>query len=218
MTGVRAPIFVRRGRRGRGQKTPVPGELKNVSISNVVATGAAWISSTMGVPGYPVTEVSLKGIRITSTGGGAADALAREVPEYEKDYPDASIFSDLPAYGLYCRHVKHLRLEEVDLKIAQPDARPALVMDDVHEADVNALAAMPPSGTAPLVWIRSTRECRFRNLRPGVGTRVLVRLTGPETARILLAGNDLSRVAQVATIDGGVDPTALKMEGNVTRR
>jgi hypothetical protein len=45
-----------------------------------------------------------------------------------------------------------------------------------------------------------------------------VRLTGPETAKILLTGNDLSHVAQVATIDGGVDPTALRMEGNVIRK
>ena len=45
-----------------------------------------------------------------------------------------------------------------------------------------------------------------------------MRLTGAETAKILLTGNDLSQVAQVATIDGGVDPTALRMENNVMRK
>ena len=218
MVGVRAPIFVRLGRRGRGQKVPVAGELRNVSISNIVATGAAWTSSIMGIPGHPVTEISLKGIRITARGGGSAEALAREVPEYEKDYPDASMFADLPAYGLYCRHAKRLRVDGVDLKVDQPDARPALVLDDVHEADVMTLAAMPPAGGGPLLWLRSVREGRLRGLRPGVGTRTLLRLTGAETARILLTGNDLSQVGQVATIDGGVDPTALRMENNVMRK
>jgi len=206
------------GRRGRGQKVPVAGELRNVSISNIVATGAAWTSSIMGIPGHPVTEISLKGIRITARGGGSAEALAREVPEYEKDYPDASMFADLPAYGLYCRHAKRLRVDGVDLKVDQPDARPALVLDDVHEADVMTLAAMPPAGGGPLLWLRSVREGRLRGLRPGVGTRTLLRLTGAETARILLTGNDLSQVGQVATIDGGVDPTALRMENNVMRK
>lgn len=68
------------------------------------------------------------------------------------------------------------------------------------------------------MWFRSVRECRLRGLRPGVGTRTLVRLTGAETARILLAGNDFSEVAQVVTVDAGVDPTALRMENNVMRR
>jgi polygalacturonase len=215
MVGVRAPIFVRLGRR---QKVPVAGELKNVSISNIVATSAAWTSSIMGIPGHPVTEISLKGVRITARGGGSAEALAREVPEYEKNYPDASMFSDLPAYGLYCRHVKRLRADSIDLKVDQADARPALVLDDVHEADVMMLAAMPPASGGPLLWLRSVREGRLRGLRPGVGTRTLLRLTGAETAKILLTGNDLSQVAQVATLDAGVDPTALRMEGNVMRK
>src|SRR5207245_11193617 len=130
-----APHVLPAGRRGRGQRVPAAGELKNVSFSNIVATDAAWTSSIMGIPGHPVTEVSLKGIRITARGGGSAEALAREVPEYEREYPDASLFSDVPAYGLYCRHGQRLRMERVDLKIDQSDGRPALVLDDVHEAD-----------------------------------------------------------------------------------
>ena len=40
MQGVMAPIFIRRGNRGRGLTHPIPGTVRNISISNIVATGA----------------------------------------------------------------------------------------------------------------------------------------------------------------------------------
>jgi hypothetical protein len=70
-----------------------------------VATGARWTSSITGIPGHPISDVALKDIRISAQGGGNAKILSREVPELEKKYPDATMFRDLPAYGLYCRHV-----------------------------------------------------------------------------------------------------------------
>ena len=48
MRDVSAPIFVPLGNRGRGTQTPVPGTLQNVSISNVVATGAIHTNAVTG--------------------------------------------------------------------------------------------------------------------------------------------------------------------------
>ena len=45
----------------------------------------------------------------------------------------------LPAYGLYARHVRGLKLENVRTAALKPDARPAVVftdVDDVAPADV----------------------------------------------------------------------------------
>ncbi len=51
MTGVRgAPIFLRLGNRGRDMKTPTPGTLKNVVISNVIATDALRTCAIVGIP------------------------------------------------------------------------------------------------------------------------------------------------------------------------
>src|SRR4029077_17371418 len=65
MEGVRSPIFIRRGNRGRGLTNPIPGTIQNISISNVVATGATETSDISGLPGYPVERVLLNGINIT---------------------------------------------------------------------------------------------------------------------------------------------------------
>jgi polygalacturonase len=219
MVGVRAPIFVRLGRRGRGPTGPAAGELKNVSIAHIVATGAMWTSSITGVPGHPISDISLNDLRITGTGGAKVARLAREVPELESRYPDAAMFNDdLPAYALYCRHVIGLKLDDIDLKIDQPDARPAVVLDDVRKADLKSMVATPPAGASPVLWLRSVRDCLLHRSRPRTGAKTFVRLSGADTAGVRLEGNDFSQVEQVAMVDPEVKATALRMERNVMRK
>jgi hypothetical protein len=214
MVGVRTPIFVRLGERGRGQKLPAAGELKNISIAQVVATGATWTSSITGIPGHPVSDISLKDIRISGKGGRKPRSLSREVPELEKRYPDASMFPDLPAYGLYCRHVKGLRGEGIDLRVDRPDARPAVVLEDVREAELSTIVATLPADGGPVFWLRSVQDCLLSGLRPSGGSKALVRLSGAETSRVRLVGNDVGRGPRVVTLDADVEPTAVRIDGN----
>lgn len=217
MTNVRAPIFVRLGQRGRGQDVPAAGALGNIVISNLMAVGAMTASSITGIPGYPVSEISLRNIRITAKGGGGAELVSRTVPELEKTYPDAYMFKDLPAYGLYCRHVLGLTLDEIELSVDRPDARPAVVLDEVGRARVRALRAMPPGEGEALLWLRSVRDCVVRALRPRAGTKAVVRLSGADTTGVHLEGNDFSQVETVVVADAEVAASALRMGGNVMR-
>jgi len=215
MTGVRAPLFVRLGNRGRGSETPVAGTLKNVSISNVVAVGAMTASSITGIPGHPVSDIRLSQIQVTARGGAGAEVASQRVPELAKRYPDAFMFHDLPAYGLYCRHVRGLTCDRVELDTDRPDARPAMVLDDVGCARVEGLRAMPPAEGQPLVWLRSVQDCQVSGLQARPGTHAVLRLSGSDTARVSLVGNDFSQVERVAMVDGSVAESALRMEGNV---
>ncbi|HET7341292.1 MAG TPA: glycosyl hydrolase family 28-related protein, partial [Methylomirabilota bacterium] len=63
MRDVRAPLFVRLGRRGLGQPVPTAGALARITIRNVTATGAAWPSSITGVPGHDVADVTHRDAR-----------------------------------------------------------------------------------------------------------------------------------------------------------
>ncbi len=218
MAGVRVPIFLRLGQRGRGQKLPAAGELKNISIAHIVATGATWTSSITGIPGHPVSDVSLKDIRISGKGGRNAELLSREVPELEKEYPDATMFRELPAYGLYCRHVQGLRAEGIDLRLDQPDARPAVVLDDVRKAELSSMMAMPSTDGGPVFWLRSVQDCLLSGLRPSGGSKALVRVSGAETARVRLVGDDVGGGARVATLDADVEPAAVRIDGALKRR
>lgn len=213
MTGVRSPIFIRLGQRGRGQDVPAAGRLQDISISNLEASGALIASSITGIPGHPVAEISLKNIRLIARGGGGADLAARRVPELEKTYPDAYMFWDLPAYGLYGRHADRLTLDRVALETDQPDARPAVVLDDVSQARLRGLQAMPPAEGGPLVWLRSVRGCSLEDSRLHARARTLLRLSGADTTRIRVAGGGLRQVERPAIVDPEVPAAALRIEG-----
>jgi polygalacturonase len=132
---ARTPIFLRLGNRGRGQAVPSPGAVSSVIFSNIVATGGTLASSITGLPGHPVRGVTLSDVDITMTGGGGPMEIY--VPEAASDYPHAPMFGALPASGLYVRHVDGLTMRNVRLKTADPDERPALLLDDVADVDLD---------------------------------------------------------------------------------
>jgi hypothetical protein len=175
-------------------------------------------SSITGIPGHLVSEISLRNIRITARGGGDAETVDRPVPELEKRYPDAYMFNDLPAYGLYCRHVDGLKVDGIDLRVDQPDARPALVLDDASRVVIRDMQAMPPTEAGPLVWLRSVRECVLDAVRPRAGTKTLLRLSGADTAGIRLVRSDLRQVEKIAIVDSGASATALLRTGETRAR
>jgi len=126
------PFFLRLGNRGRGQKVPVPGRARNISLSGIVATGGTLASSITGIPGHPIQDVRLNDVSIVMAGGGKAGNM--DIPEAAGDYPHAPMFGLLPATGLYARHVEGLALNNVHLRTKQFDPRPPMVLEDVRLA------------------------------------------------------------------------------------
>jgi len=53
------------------------------------------------------------------------------VPENIKGYPGTSLFGKLPAYGFFVRHAKNIVFDNVHLRFAGDEQRPAVVCDDV---------------------------------------------------------------------------------------
>ncbi|GLZ48985.1 exo-poly-alpha-D-galacturonosidase [Actinomycetospora sp. NBRC 106375] len=214
MHDVAAPLSFRRGARGVDfgfpdvQRPRPVGALRHVLISQVRATLSAGVPrdgatmSIAGVPGHPVEDVTLENIDITVPGGGTlSEARRGEVPERESAYPEHTMFGVLPAHGLWVRHAARLALRDVRVGIVAPDARAALVCDDVDDLDVVRLRAAT-SGPEPLVRLRGTRGAAVRGCRPGAG-ETFVRVEGQGSGDIALVGNDLRAVrVPVATSDG----------------
>ncbi|MFI0429349.1 glycoside hydrolase family 28 protein [Mariniflexile sp. HMF6888] len=153
-------IFIRLGYRG-GEK---PGIIRNIHITNMkvkVPFGRPDMdydirameyghhntipSSITGIPEHYVQNVLLENIEITYPGraskGQAYFPLSRlnQFPEKIKDYPEFSMFGELPAWGIYVRHATGIKMKNVLLKLEESDFRPALVFYDVKSIDLYKL-------------------------------------------------------------------------------
>jgi hypothetical protein len=148
MDVVEYPIFIRLGRRNRGPEGTKVGTLRNVFISNVIATGIDPMSGVLigGVPGYDVEGVRLQNIRLVFKGGGTKENAERVPPEQEKEYPEPSRFGVMPAYGLYARHVRDLEIADFRVGFEKEDLRPAMVCEDVDGLEIDNFKAQVANG------------------------------------------------------------------------
>ena len=106
-------------------------------------------------------------------------------------------------------------LSNVQLRTDQPDARHALVLDDVQDANISGLACSYSAGAAPLVRLTHGRGVLIRGCRPEAAGGVFVRLEGRDTANVALVGNDLSRVGQASELAERAAADSLRTAGNL---
>ena len=213
MNGVGEPLFVRLGNRARPIPTLPPpgmGRLRGVTISNIQARGASAIGcSITGLAEFPVENVTLENIRIQFAGGGVAADAKRTIPELEAGYPKGTMFGKLPAYGFYCRHARNLRLRNIDLQFDSDDARPAIVLDDVHDASLVECRVQSCDATPCLVQIAQSTDIWLQGWRPAAAAAAFLRVEGADTKALVLSGNDLSRFAKLVDRAADVKSDAL---------
>jgi hypothetical protein len=131
-----APIFIRLGNRARGPAGSPVSVVRRVSISHVEVTDAEprFASLIVGIPGHMIEGVQLSDIRISYRGGGGIMDARMLPPEKENAYPEPNMFGVIPAYGLFCRHVRDLLVRDVTVAFQKLDKRPPVVLDDVQVA------------------------------------------------------------------------------------
>jgi len=168
MQDVISPIFLRLGNRGRDMETPRPGFVRNILISNITVTGASQASLLTGIPGYPVENVTICNVRVSCLGGGSFSGLPESVPELIDKYPDTDMFGPIPTYGFYCRHVKNLKLQEIDLTLQKPDPRSAFHFEDVDRLKFTGIEAEKSKGANASLYFRDAKQVIISNCRiPG---------------------------------------------------
>jgi polygalacturonase len=128
-----SPIFMRLGKRMRGPAGTPVGSLRRVNISNIVAynADARFASIIAGIPGHHIEDVKLSNIRIFYRGGGKKELADLRPPERETNYPEPSMFGEIPAYGFFIRHAKGVSLSNVEVSYMTEEFRPAFVLHDV---------------------------------------------------------------------------------------
>lgn len=163
-----APLFIRLGNRARGPEGTPVGAIRRVIVSNLTASDVdpRYASIIAGIAGHPVEDVTLSNIRIVYRGGGIAEDAAIDPPEKNGAYPEPSMFGKIPAYGLFVRHAKNLRVHNVEVGFEQPEFRPAVVLHEVDGAIFDGFHAQKPDGV-PIFSLRNVSRFRLRNA-PGL--------------------------------------------------
>ncbi|HEX8429239.1 glycoside hydrolase family 28 protein [Hymenobacter sp.] len=147
-------------------------------------------SSVTGLPGHPVQDVTLENIDITYAGGAnktvayaSLDSLS-VVPERAPNYPEFSMFGELPAYGFYVRHAEGLTLKNVRIRTTGPDYRPALVFDDVQKLTLQDVT-IPTAPTTPVVVLQEVTSLSMKKLTTPVSKQKAVQVLSSKNRKQL---------------------------------
>ncbi|MHC4640950.1 MAG: glycoside hydrolase family 28 protein [Planctomycetota bacterium] len=221
MNGVGAPIFLRLGNRARPFKKdmekPKIGAMRNITISNIEATGANPTGCAIsGLPSHAIENVTISNVRLSFAGGGTKKDSVRAVPENPTAYPEYSMFGKLPAYGLYCRHVKGLKLRNIQLQLVKSDRRHALVAEDCENISIDDLDAPFSQDASAMIQLTDIKGALIRGCRAQAGTDTFLKLQGPLSEGVVLTANDFSRVDRIAEKAPDLPKTALSLLSNHT--
>jgi polygalacturonase len=151
------PIYITTGDRNRGPNVNAPSRMKNIFISNVIATGAPSSSGIQitGLPEQPIEGVRLENIRLVFNGGGTNMGVAYVPKELGTNYPEPGKATGImPAYGLFARHVKDLELANITTSFVTNDFRPAMEFIDVKGLEIDSFKAQTVKGVRPAKFVK----------------------------------------------------------------
>jgi len=139
-------IYVATGKRNRGPHITGPSRMRNIRISNVVATGVSPNGGieVFGLPEQPIEDLRLENIRMVCHGGGTSAQAGSMPPELGTGYPEP--LGIMPAYGVFARHVRNLELADVSFSLEKEDLRPVLMCTDIDGLEVDNLKAQLGQG------------------------------------------------------------------------
>lgn len=159
MDNVNTPIFIRLGNRARpyqaGQYVSKIAEVKDIQINNVSVRNAKSPSSIMGMHSQKIKNVSISNYTVNYLWTQKPGPY-NKVPFAEFLYPMSTMFKNLPAYGLYCRNVDGLHLQNIKMYAAEKESRPAFAFDRVNDLELLSLKAEIKEKASPMVYLRNS--------------------------------------------------------------
>lgn len=169
-----------------------PGETRQCIVFNAI--GDAFMDG-----------IALNDVQITYDGGGTAEEARREVPQVAGEYFE---IGTPPAFGLFARNVRGLTLNGVRFGTQQPDLRPAVVLDHVSDASLNAVSAPGNDRASSLFRFVAVQDATVISPRLLAPTPIFLRVEGAESRGIRVEGGDLSKAATPVAFGAGALSTA----------
>ena len=146
MDSVSVPIMARLGarllvfRKNSTQKQPI-GSIQNIIFRNIVANTIVKNHERIpavgilisGIEGDKLVGITLENVTINMPGGETIKENTAQIEEFRESYPELFMFgNNLPAYGLWGRHINELTLKNVTFNLGENDFRPAVFLEDTR--------------------------------------------------------------------------------------
>ena len=134
---LNTPLFIRLGNRNRWKDKDRAGALESITVRNLKATGVEFPCVISGIAGMPIKNVTLENIDISYREAGERIEVVQPIPDAESQYPEFWMFGDLPAYGLFARHVDGLIVHGFRVTPRRVNQRQLIVLEDVLNSRVD---------------------------------------------------------------------------------
>ena len=151
MRDAATPIFIKIGDRGRCPGSPGPGSISGITFNHVTGThlsdlGANYTSTITGMPGHPVSDVTVENVDLTVPGGDpASDATIVPPTEYGSYVPKD--LGTRPSYGWWLRNVSGISFTSDTVGFDANDGRPAFVSDTGSKVSLDDVTVQRGSGS-----------------------------------------------------------------------
>ncbi|HEY3761085.1 MAG TPA: glycosyl hydrolase family 28 protein [Verrucomicrobiae bacterium] len=154
-SGCQNAIFIVLGTRDNVS----PGSINGVTFRNITGSN---MSDTRGCPitgcftnglYYRLSNLVFDNVNIGFEGGITSIPVTQPV-EYSGQYPENTIWTNLPAYGFYVRHAVNVTFTNCDATVWPADARPYLATNDIFNMNIYGPTVSPslsPNGLV-LQW------------------------------------------------------------------
>jgi hypothetical protein len=236
MRNVTGPIgigFSGTSNSNNNNSTAAPSFVRNISFNNIRASvaekpvnhpdipfdvkmyeGELNSCITLNAMGNVFLEnISFTDVHVSYAGGGTREQAAkREVPQVAAEYFGVWGTAPFgpPAYGLYARNVKGLSLHNVRLEYEKPDARPAVIFENVQDAAVNGLSAKGSYGTE-LIRLINSKDVLFTASRVLTDAAVFLQVEGASSENITVDGGDIRKAKKPVVFERGAEKKAVRL-------
>ncbi|WNJ19067.1 glycosyl hydrolase family 28 protein [Pontibacter sp. G13] len=224
------PIFIRLGNRGRDyaesirqvyredaqpEGRPV-GAIRNITFRNIEGRLTGRIDPPTecimftGLPGHYIEDITMENVHFSYTGFGDLNVRDREIKEDEARYPEQLFFGVLPAYGMYVRHVKGLKMKDVAFSLRNHDDRQAIVMDDVENSEWANVTFDITMAAQVGVVLKNVVNSKFSGLQAQGTVQALVEIQGERSKKIVLQDSEGANQEVIYSLNAPIKAAKIK--------
>ena len=115
----------------------------------------------------------------------------------------------MPAYAFYARNARALTLQNVRFDVAQPELRPAVVLDNVEDVSVIGLSVQGNESAEAVMRFQNTRDVNLTAVRELTPAAVFLDVEGANSHGITMHGSSLSKARKPMQLASGVAADAV---------